>query len=218
MKKRNSFLCVKLDNICTGTANIVTNNVPKHTAPDTIEISFWTPLEDHQEDELESSVQGVINRIKSLPEVKDVEWQGLGFFEIEVTLHGDNVLSQIQRANDDAATDIENPRTFSNGTEGMIWTGNNCDDCNRSACAVQGKTLDIGIAMKAAKAGRECWGKLALDFAVMGYGRIPRPIFDWIWPEGDTEKPCAHFVQLGTEEEKQTDNPDQLTFYNQPND
>ncbi|MCB0541863.1 MAG: hypothetical protein KDC70_00010 [Saprospiraceae bacterium] len=95
---------------------------------------------------------------------------------------------------------------FSNGTEAMGWANCNCDNCVRSFLfrnPDRHETYEMVEADEMAVQGKECPGKLAIDYGWLT-GAIPGIVVRWIGGDGSGRLPnrCAHFS------EDDRDNPD----------
>lgn len=68
--------------------------------------------------------------------------------------------------------------TFSNGTEYMMWTEQNCDTCVRAFRPAKGKEMpDFNATQRLVNLGRECKIKFAIEYAAgSGVGDVPDDI------------------------------------------
>lgn len=76
---------------------------------------------------------------------------------------------------------------FSNGTEYMYWTAENCDTCVRAFRPANGKEMpDFEITQKLVNLGRECRIKFAIEYSAgVGTGEVPDEVAALAgWKEG----------------------------------
>jgi len=126
--------------------------------------------------------------------------KGARFFLYPKTCTNEKSVLLLCRMNAKHIIDLINAQTgftpFSNGTEAMCWSDENCDRCVKSYLTRhpnEADTFDLTEAEKAALVGTECAAKYAIDFGWIS-SVIPPEVSEWM---GGTEKRlprnCIHF-------------------------